>query len=189
MLDGDGNQTGRFRVEPMPRIVVTVTAVEDVDVIATPETVFAPYRHLTPSDARSCGEQSVADLRSWWRERHPRNDFAQLVRFSFGDVRDRDIFLNPSNAAGGDYTRNPKRSLDPDAPCLTPPEYDGLGVAARQREAGRARDAERLLRQRSLRDRAEWISLAAEEVKLDVSDELDRVAAMAARATRKIDAE
>jgi hypothetical protein len=127
--DEDGKITGR-RVEtvtdetgrPVP---LTITSVDLVDVFAT-EHPLAGTRALTFDDAKACCVRTIADLRVSWQMRHAQTDTAHLVSFAYGDHRDRDVFLNWTGQVGGDYTRNPSRAIDSDAPVLAPQQLEQL---------------------------------------------------------------
>lgn len=77
-----------------------------------------PLDKLTDADARSCGYETADALRDAWKQKHPRTPLVHVVRFTLGDVRDRDQFLQYGGLAGGDYTMSPSRALDSDAPIV-----------------------------------------------------------------------
>jgi hypothetical protein len=68
-------------------------------------------------------------------------ELAQLVTFGVGDLRDIDEYMQPTGAAGGDYTKNRHRALDPDAPVVPPRDLDIL--LARQKGVKKRIDASR----------------------------------------------
>lgn len=53
--------------------------------------------------ARGCGYKTAVSLQEAWQARHPRSPRVAVVWFALGDWRDRDLFLNYSGTAGGDY--------------------------------------------------------------------------------------
>lgn len=122
--DGD-NRVTETRREPAGS--VTILAVESP--------VF--FDAIDLPTANACGYRTTADLREAWRAAHPRTDLAAVAWFVLGDWRDRDIFLNWSGRGGGDYTRNPRRAIDPDAPALTAEQMDDLAHGNRQKDEAR----------------------------------------------------
>jgi hypothetical protein len=151
------------------RIVATVKLVEPVDVLATEDQEWG--RALTLADATDCGYRTVGGLRAAWKSRH-REDFAQIVYFVLGDWRDRDLFMQFAGLAGGDYTRNWHRALDPDAPILTPEQYSRYGMANRQKDARRMADAATTLADETPAQTIARIEAAGPEAVRKVSSEM-----------------
>lgn len=122
--DEDGTPVGFRRemvMEDHRPVVLTVLTVEAVEVHGKGTD---DYRAVTLADARACGHRTVSGMRDAWKVRHPRSELAKLIWFRLGDHRDRDKFLNWTGRAGGDYTYNPRRAIDPDAPVLSREELE-----------------------------------------------------------------
>lgn len=129
--DADGRAVGKRR----DRVgLITIVEVEVADVLDFGLTV-----------ARGCGHKTVQDFRDEWQVRHPRSDRAIVIWFALGDWRDRDLFMNWSGRGGGDFTRNARRAMDPDAPVLTREQIETLSSANRQKDDGRRANASAIL--------------------------------------------
>lgn len=118
--DPDGLPIGRPR-----ELVGTVTLIR-VEVLYVAD--------LTLEIASACGYKTSQDLREKWTDRHPRSPRAAIVWFALGDWRDRDVFMNWTGRAGGDYTANARRAMDSDAPVLSREEIDALSKVNRQKD-------------------------------------------------------
>lgn len=148
--DPDGLPIGRLR-----ELVGSVTLVRV-------EKLFVA--DITMEIARACGYKTSDDLREKWTDRHPRSDLAAVVWFALGDWRDRDVFLNWTGRAGGDYTRNSRRSMDPDAPALSREQIEALSEVNRQKDDGRRAQASADLASESPSERLNRLSKATERL-------------------------
>lgn len=164
VLDGDGRPTGKVLREQATtvgkegsrRAVVTIVGWEDVHVTSLED--VGGLRSLSRADALACGFRTVEGLRGAWRDTHPRLEIARLYSFFLGDRRDRTVWLasTRSMVAGrqGDYTQNAAKSIDRDAPLLTPAEYEELAMRNAQKDAARRAALSAQLSQGSLAERA-----------------------------------
>lgn len=132
--DEDGNELGPVTEtvrDGDTTVVLTIFEAQQIDVA-----------DLELSHALACGYRTVEALRESWRRQHPKTPTATFVRFLVGDRRDRDRFLNWSGRAGGDYTFNPSRAMDPDAPVVPATEMRQIN-ARRSRDDGRDDERQR----------------------------------------------
>ena len=154
-LDG-GRDAESSSYEELEDRVATIIAWEDVDVYAPADRPWG--RALTKADAEALNFRTLADVRAAWRARHPRSDFARLTWFLLGDRRDRTVWLasTQSMVAGrqGDYTQNASKSIDPDAPLLSPAEYAVFAMQNAQKDAARVAERQSRYAGESLAERA-----------------------------------
>jgi hypothetical protein len=184
--DGEGTETGEQKIE-RTHTLITVSRVDNVDIIARDDDeswVFS--RPLTPYDVRACGFESIADLRAAWRRRHRLEDMAWIVYFKLGDHRDIVPLLQRGGLAGGDYTLDPSRALDPQAPPLRQSEYEKLGMEARQAQIRRRHDSEKARSARSLADRMRALENAGDAVRLGIRDEVYIIAQRTQKGERSL---
>lgn len=87
--DEDGKRVGKHR-EAAGRI--TLLSADFSDVV-----------DIGADVAAACGHKTVQAFRDEWYGRHPRSERALVVWFALGDWRDRDLFMNWSGRAGGDF--------------------------------------------------------------------------------------
>jgi hypothetical protein len=151
--DEDGNSIGKRRDRVC---VVTLLEVEHADVV-----------DLGIDVARGCGYKTVQGLREDWGIRHPRSPRAVVVWFALGDWRDKDVFMNWSGAAGGDYVGSSRRSLDPDAPVLTREQIDALSAVNRQKDDARRAQASAAMATETLAQRYLRLQRATERMGME----------------------
>lgn len=130
--DEDGRKVGKRR----ERVgIVTLLRAEYAEV---PNLDLGMYDAAYWLDvARGCGHKTVSEWSAEWDARHPRSPRAVIVWFALGDWRDQDLFMNWSGRAGGDFIRNSRRAMDPDAPVLTREQIEALSSVNRQKDEGR----------------------------------------------------
>lgn len=154
--DTDGKQTGVrrsvVRQQALPGdeakpVRLTIRSVIEVDV-----------GKLTLPQARMCGYRTTAALRESWKAKHPRADFAQLVEFVLGDIRDKAKLLAWTGTGYGDYTESRHRSSDPDSEIVDPREIDLL--VAKQKNVKKRIDASRETSARPLAEIAAGLEAA-----------------------------
>lgn len=126
------------------------------------ETIFVA--DITMEIARACGYKTALDLKERWAKRHPRSPQGVVIWYALGDWRDRDIFLNWSGRAGGDYTRNARRAMDADAPALSREEIDALSSVNRQKDDGRRARAAAALAAETPSERLKRLSRAVDRL-------------------------
>ncbi len=174
--DSDGNSLGRqrqpiYNTEQGDRAKVTVRACEKIDTRAGKNRPAVLGRELTVADAQGCGYRTVLALRDAWKAQHRTHD-AHLVWFIWGDQRDIDTFMQRTGLAGGDYTRNRSRALDPDAPVLTRDQMDRLVATNRQKDVARSARAAQDLARKPLADRWLTIEERGERLRLSIAREI-----------------
>lgn len=146
-------------------IRLTIVSVALADVYGAPPS-SSPW--LTPTAAQACGYRTVRALQEAWFAAHPRTPIAQYVRFTLGDLRDRDRYLAWTGRAGGDYTSNPARAIDRDAPVP-------LDVQQRLTRAAHLKDVERLAHTTEIQHARSLTIRLKEALRRGDADELRRV--------------
>jgi hypothetical protein len=183
--DEDGREIGRTREtvnDPglngeQVQVVVTVRYVDQLDMYEA--------KGLTLQFSKACGYRTASDLRTAWIASHPRSPLAQGVYFILGDWRDRDLFLVSTRrmrwAAGkaggpqGDYSSTRKEG-DDEVSALTPEQYRVAATHARQKDLARVAAVQRSLQDATEAERLARASAVAEEMRLNIRQELAIVA-------------
>lgn len=136
--------------------------------------------------AKGCGFKTVQGFQADWQERHPRSPLAVVVWFALGDWRDRDVFLNWTGAAGGDFTMNSRRAMDPDAPVLTHEQIEALSSVNRQKDDARRATDSRAMATESASQRLIRIDRFIERLRATVGEEAARQAESEIRPHRRV---
>jgi hypothetical protein len=180
ILNDQGEPTGDTRSDmvydpPTPQMRMLGEPPKPVKVTITAVQTKTPVDKLTDTDAHCCGYQTADALRDSWRTKHPRTPIVHVVRFTIGDVRDLDSFLQYGGLAGGDYTHSPSRALDSDAPIIPADELAKYAKQNGERYAKRRTD-------KTLSGRDELVKALE---KLELSDAPTAGVAAAIRSIRK----
>ncbi len=139
-----------------------------------------PYSEVTYHTALSCGFKTTQALQENWVVIHPRSQELGIVWFVLGDWRDRDLFMSWTGRGGSDFTSNPSRSLDPDAPV--PEEIaENYAYQGRQRDEARRAAASLAMATETPSERLKRLQRYIEHLRVTVGEEAARQASSAIR--------